>query len=60
MQMNIPDTIFSFGSISAKYRKNPTRFTIPVTYKAGENNETVLPSPLKFTYMEKHTDEAPL
>ena len=58
--MNFPNTIFSFGSISAKYWKNPARFTIPVTHKAGENNETVLPSLLKFTYREKHPDEAPL
>ena len=56
--MNSSD-IFSFGSISTKYWKNPTSLTIPVTYKAGENNETVVP-PLKFTYREKHPDEAPL
>lgn len=37
----------------------PTSFTITVTSDAGENDETVQVT-LKFTYVEKYPDEAPL
>lgn len=38
---------------------DPTSFTITVTSDAGENGETV-ETTLKFTYVEKYPDEAPL
>lgn len=39
--------------------EEPTSFTITVTSDAGENGETV-ETTLKFTYVEKYPDEAPL
>ncbi|XP_028985848.1 RWD domain-containing protein 1 [Betta splendens] len=38
---------------------DPTSFTITVTSDAGENNDTV-EATLRFTYVEKYPDEAPL
>ncbi|EHB12754.1 RWD domain-containing protein 1 [Heterocephalus glaber] len=52
LESNYPD---SFTALS----ENPPSFTITVTSEAGDNDETVQTT-FKFTYSEKHPDEAPL
>uniref|UniRef100_A0A671EF16 RWD domain-containing protein n=1 Tax=Rhinolophus ferrumequinum TaxID=59479 RepID=A0A671EF16_RHIFE len=53
-ELEAPESIYPFIVLS----ENPHGFTVTVTSEAGENDKTVQTT-LKFTYSEKHPDEAP-